>query len=681
MAPIHSLLTNSMKHFLLAAVLVAGLTTHSSAQCVNLFSDGFESGAFSPTWVPGTGNYTNTVPMGSAPAGSYHLSMQSNTANSFYQGLSTTFTAGQPGYMSWWMRTNTTSAANGYVVIGDGNIASDNGVLFCYFNATSSLRFFNTAGYNHPITANTWYFVECRNVNWTSRTMDIYVNNVLILTGWGFRSPSATSIDRIHLHSLSVATAEYDNFTIGNPAVTAAMSFTAPTCFGGTNGSATVAGGGGTGALTYSWAPSGNTGTTESNLGAGTYSVTVTDAIGCTTVGTVTVTQPTAVTATTTQTNVSCFGGSNGDAMVMPSGGTPGYTYLWSNGGTTATVSGLTAGPLTCTITDVNGCTAVQSVTITEPSALMTGAANNGNVCPGDTAMLIGTATGGTMAYTYTWMPGNMNGSVVSDIPSATTTYTLQVTDANGCTSTSTTTVTVYSAPVVSLGADVTSCASAVLDAQNAGNTYLWSEGSTTQMITVTVSGPYDVVVTDANGCMGMDTINVTINANPVVVGSAAMNFVCTGEPTVQLFESPAGGTWVGAGIFGSTFEPDTAGVGTHDLVYSFTDSLGCTGADTITIIVDLCLGATPVSDLQTPVSVYPNPTNGILEIVFGEEASDVLIEITDVEGRLIYTSKERSFTNGSRRQIDLSAHANGTYFIHMTATNINSVHRITVQH
>jgi hypothetical protein len=316
-------------------------------------------------------------------------------------------------------------------------------------------------------------------------------------------------------------------------------------------------------------------------------------------------------------------------------------------------------------------------VSITEPiQALMSAAGNNGNVCPGDTAMLVGTAMGGTMNYAYSWMPGNLSGSAPTDVPAGTTTYTLLVTDANGCTSSSTTTVTVHTAPVVSLGADFSSCGSAMLDAQNSGSTYLWNEGSTTQMINVTMSGPYNVVVTDANGCEGMDTINVTINANPLVAGSAAMNFVCTGEPTVQLFESPAGGAWTGNGVFGSTFEPDTAGVGMHNLVYSYTDSLGCTGVDTVTITVDLCLGVDAGG--ITSFSIVPNPNNGIFTLVFTNALSNVVVELMDMNGRIVYT-QQSNFNAGEQKQLDLSGEANGVYLLRLLHEGRVSTERVII--
>lgn len=670
-----------MKKLLLLTGFITVFNAGSQAQCVQLLDQGFESGTFALPWTMGPGTYTTTVPSGNAPVGNYNLMLSSTGTNLFYEGASATFTPGQPTYMSWWMRSDVTSAANGYVVIGDGNIANDNGIIFCYFNTTSSLRFFNTGGYNHPITANTWYHVEARNMNWTTRTSDIYVDNVLILPGWAFRSTTATSVDRVHLFSLSASTAQYDAFVIGNPAVTGSAVSTGVSCFGGTNGSATVTAGGGTGVFTYSWAPTGGTAATATALAAGTYSCTITDAIGCTNVTTVTVTEPSALAVSTSQTDILCNGDNSGSATVSVSGGTPGYMYSWAPGnGNSATASGLMAGSYTCTITDANGCTATQPVSLAQPAqALMSGAANNGNVCPGDTAMLVGTAMGGTMNYTYMWMPGNLPGSVVSDVPAATTTYTLLVTDANGCTSSSTTTVAVHTVAPVSLGPDDASCASMLLDAFTPGATYLWNDGSTTSSITVMVSGPYNVIVTDANGCEAYDTINVTINSLPVAVGSAAMNFVCTGEPAVTLFGSPAGGTWSGAGVSASAFEPDTAGAGTHNLVYTYTDSLGCTAMDTVTVTVDLCLGVNEAA--ASAVNVYPNPGTGVFEFTCNSASPEITLTVTDVQGRVVYTSSLRNVAAGTRTRIDLSAESDGVYFLRVAGGASSSATKILLQH
>ena len=156
--------------------------------------------------------------------------------------------------------------------------------------------------------------------------------------------------------------------TITQPtALTATTSQTNVACNAGTTGSATVTVSGGTGAYTYSWNTTPiQTTATASNLAAGTYTVTIKDANLCTITKTVTITQPTALTATTSQTNVGCGGDNTGSATINVSGGTPGYTYSWNTTPiqTTATASNLTAGTYTVTATDANSCTITKSVTI-----------------------------------------------------------------------------------------------------------------------------------------------------------------------------------------------------------------------------------------------------------------------------------------------------------------------------
>ncbi|MFN7099513.1 MAG: SprB repeat-containing protein, partial [Flavobacterium sp.] len=176
------------------------------------------------------------------------------------------------------------------------------------------------------------------------------------------------------------ATSNAGTLTVSN--ITATSIQTNVSCFGGSNGSAMVTPSGGVSPYTYSWSPSGGTGAIATGLSAGSYTVTITDASLCSTTRNFVITQPTALVATpASQTNVSCFGGSNGTATVAQTGGTPSYTYSWSpSGGTAATATGLSQGTYTVTVTDANACTTTQSFTITQPTAIAVTPASQTNV-------------------------------------------------------------------------------------------------------------------------------------------------------------------------------------------------------------------------------------------------------------------------------------------------------------
>src|SRR5207247_406961 len=164
--------------------------------------------------------------------------------------------------------------------------------------------------------------------------------------------------------------------TITQPASGVSASISSQTnvaCFGASTGSVTVSASGGTSPYTFSkdgvtFGASG----TFSNLAAGSYTVTVKDANGCTTTQPVTITQPAAAVSASisSQTNVACFGGSTGSVTVAGSGGTTPYTFSIDgvNFGTSGTFSNLAAGSYTLTVKDANGCSTTQPVTITETS-------------------------------------------------------------------------------------------------------------------------------------------------------------------------------------------------------------------------------------------------------------------------------------------------------------------------
>ncbi len=204
---------------------------------------------------------------------------------------------------------------------------------------------------------------------------------------------------------------------------------------------------GGTSPYTYAWS---NSATTQdlANVGAGTYTVTVTDANACTKTVSATVSNTGGPSLSKTQVNVLCNGNSTGSIDLTVTGGTSPYTYAWSNSATTQDISNLAAGTFTVTVTDANACTAVISTTITQPSALALSSTQVNVLCNGNaTGSIDLTVSGGTSPYTYAWS----NSATTQDISNLTAgTYTVTVTDANACTKTLSATITQPSALTLS---------------------------------------------------------------------------------------------------------------------------------------------------------------------------------------------------------------------------------------
>jgi hypothetical protein len=201
-------------------------------------------------------------------------------------------------------------------------------------------------------------------------------------------------------------------------------------CFGQASGSVSVNVVGGTAPLNYAWS-NGATSQTVNNLPSGSYTVTVTDANGCTEQMSVTITQPqSSLSTTATQVNVLCFGNPSGSIDLSVSGGTGPYVYSWSNGSTTQDISNLAGGSYTGTVTDVLGCTASTSVTITEPTALSITTTSTDEMMGMDGTATV-TVSGGTPNYMYYWMPGGATMASISGLAAGT--YSIMVLDANGC--------------------------------------------------------------------------------------------------------------------------------------------------------------------------------------------------------------------------------------------------------
>ncbi|MEY4928069.1 MAG: hypothetical protein RI894_2505 [Bacteroidota bacterium] len=299
---------------------------------------------------------------------------------------------------------------------------------------------------------------------------------------------------------------------------------------------ATIIGGGG-GAFTYNWS-NGTTAPTTTVCTAGIYTVTVTDAAGCTGTSTFTVVGATsAPVATITGGPLTCANPCTA-LTATGSGGVAPYTFNWSTGAIGNMMTTCTAGAYTVTVTDVNGCTSSSSFVLLAPNlptvAITATGALGCNPNTPQCVTLTATGSGGLSPYNYTWSHGILAPIVTICTPG---TYTVTLSDVNGCTATSSFTVAAPVPAAVTATAGTITCTSpcVVVTATASGVspfTYIWSNGASTPSMTTCIAGVYTVTVTAANGCTATASVTVvsTIVA-PQVTITGRIN-ICCGEGT-----------------------------------------------------------------------------------------------------------------------------------------------------
>ena len=357
-----------------------------------------------------------------------------------------------------------------------------------------------------------------------------------------------------------------------SPAVTATITGNNTIC-AGTSTTLTASGG-----STYAWS-TGSNAASISVSSANTYTVTVTNSSGCTGTSAMAVSVTTNPTASITGNQTVCPGSSS---TFTASGGT---SYLWSTGANTASISVSSAGTYTVTVTS-SGCTASSSRSLTVASKPTANITATGNNCITSNAQLFGTATGGTPGYTYAYTgPNGFSSTQQNPTISQNGTYTLIVTDQNGCTDDVNIIIFNEFLPTaISASSALCSGESTVLTASG-GGTYAWSSnagGGSSNQTTVTPSSTttYTVTVTSTNGCVATATVQVVVYAKPVVTNIATVqNTSCnntsntgsitvtaTGQSGLTMQYRINGGAWQSSNIF------NNLGNGTYNVEVSYVE-------------------------------------------------------------------------------------------------------------
>ncbi|MBL4905738.1 MAG: gliding motility-associated C-terminal domain-containing protein, partial [Flavobacteriaceae bacterium] len=407
-------------------------------------------------------------------------------------------------------------------------------------------------------------------------------------------------------------------------------------CFGDDNGSITISVTGGTpfgvpNYYTISWTKDGNPYSTSenlTNLGPGTYTLSVLDANNCVHTEDYTITAPNEVLITTVSTsNVICFGANDGEILITPSGGSGNYTFSWTKDGapfaTTEDLTNIGPGDYEVTLTDSNGCSITADYTITEPLELILIVDNVVNVlCFGaDTGSIAISVSGGTGAYTYAWTKDGVAYSSAEDLNNLEAgLYEITLTDAAGCTIIEPITITQTDEITVDYTKTDITCTGGNNGSINlnlsggvAPYTYTWSDLGNGLTRTNLAAGIYTITVTDSLDCTVVEAIEITtqstLNLNAIVT-----NISCFGENdgSIELNitgeQAPLTVTWqddASAGVDRNNLTPGTYSV-------TILDGTGCSINQNFTINEP----ATIVLDaIITNATDCDNPNSGAIDL------------------------------------------------------------------
>lgn len=401
------------------------------------------------------------------------------------------------------------------------------------------------------------------------------------------------------------------------------------TCFGYNDGSILTSVSGGTQPYAYLW----NNGNTTANLmssGAGNYEVTITDDHGCTSVASEAITEPLPLIVTLSSNSVSCNGLNNGSVNANIQGGVAPYNVLWSNGNTTASLQNIQGGAYSVTITDANTCSVVESVTVSEPQALMANYNISHISCHGQqNGSITLMVSGGSVPYSYNWSNQSQSQNIYN---LAQGTYQVTITDDNNCTLIQS--YTIQEPMAMSVNASYTPYLcnynhDGYIQLTVSGGTptynYLWSNTSVNAPTQGNLSGGnYIVTITDANLCQLIDTFNI--------VSSSIASLSIVYDPMTHIASTSIDGGLLPYQYNWSTNSTDSTiyVLQSGHYVVTVTDLAGCTAVAESDINAEFII----------PTLITPNGDrkNDKFEIKGIEAYSKIKIEIFNRWGNKLFT-------------------------------------------
>lgn len=447
----------------------------------------------------------------------------------------------------------------------------------------------------------------------------------------------------------------FDSVTITQPdSIAISLLDTNISCFGFDDGRIDAQVIGGTSGYSYSWS-NGEINQDVSGLSAGIYTLVVTDANGCIKNDSAFISEPLPLSSSSIITHLLCNNDSLGAIEISVSGGVMPYDYLWSNGDTAAALSGLMGGTYNVTVLDSNGCSLLDTSSIEEPDALILNLTAADYTCPTNiNGAVTTTLTGGTNPYSYLWHTGDTTNAITGLMGG---TYTLTITDSNGCSMNDSAFVNGNNEMNISLAVQHISCSSendGAIDLTVVGGIspygYLWSTAQINQDLSNLGEGSYSVTVTDNVNCVMIADTNISMPSAISITDSVGQP-QCSGSSNGFIWTSAVGGTgdlsfnWSN----GSTSDSlNTLAGGTYLLTVS--DANGCTSSALYSLI--------------NPLSIVLN--GSAKNIGCGDDPDNGGVTLVPSGGTSPYTF---SWNSGSTSQ-NLEGVSAGTYSVTLTDAN-----------
>ena len=346
--------------------------------------------------------------------------------------------------------------------------------------------------------------------------------------------------------------------------------------------------------FTYKWSTGDTAKTTLTNLAPGAYSVSVTDAAGCSTSSAVSVGSATSFTFQTGSVNSLCGGASGSASVTGITGGAQPYSYLWNNGATTSSITNVAPGSYSVVVSDATGCKSTSTqVVVGSTNSLAATVKSVDAVCQKTTGTLTITAQGGTAPYTFTSSLGTNTTGIFTNV--AVGNYTVTVTDAGGCGSAQVVasiknTNQVLSTNVTANNAKCTSSNGSITLATSGGNApYTFDGGSiknTTGSFTGLAKGTYNFIITDALGCQTTASAKIDSSYDVITANVSTKNASCIGsDGAITVVANGGTAPYSYSSNFGNNTTGIFASLASGNYTVTVTDASGCKSTSTPAVV------------------------------------------------------------------------------------------------